>query len=92
MREELDRPLNWRTLTVAFLIWAAHFALSYAAELILPGNPAVRWIALAAALAAFAVVALCWRRLAPHGSRVVKLALAIASMAIAYQTLPALIG
>ena len=92
MREELNRPLNWRTLTFAFLIWAVHFAVSYAAELILPGNPAVRWIALAAALAAFAAVALCWRRLEPHGSPVLKLALAFVSMAFPYQPFPPLIG
>lgn len=92
MREELNLSVNWRTLTFAFVLWAAHFVISYGAELILPNDPAVRWIALVAALAAMAAIVQCWIRLGRDGSRVVKLALAIAALAIGYQTLPALIG
>jgi len=92
MRDELNLHSNWKIMVLAFLVWAAHFMIAYGAELIMPGNPAVRWIALGAALAACALLAQGWRRVGSDGSPVVRLALAIAALAIAFQTLPALIG
>lgn len=92
MGERLNEPQNWRTLVLAFLLWTAHFGIVYAAELILPGDPAVGWIALVAALFAWASLALLWRNLGSGGSPVIKLGLAIAALAILYQTLPAVIG
>ena len=92
MRDELDRPENWKTLGLAFILWAGHFAIVYGAELIMPGDRAVRWIALSATLAAMGAFFLIWRRLDQAGLSIARLSLGIAALAIAYQTLPALIG
>lgn len=92
MKDRLDLPQNWRTLGLSFAIWAAHFAIVYGAELILPNNPAVGWIALAAALAAWLGLGLRWRRLGALRGRISTLAMCMAALAVGYQTLPALIG
>lgn len=92
MQDRLNLPQNWQTLGLSFVLWAVHFAVVYAAELIMPNNPAVRWIALAAALAAWLALFIWWRRLRERRGSISTLAMCLAALAIGYQTLPALIG
>ncbi|MFC4254757.1 hypothetical protein GRI97_04925 [Altererythrobacter xixiisoli] len=92
MGDDLSLRINRRTIAAAFILWTAHFMIAYGAEQIAPGSMAARWIAPIAALASFAILALCWRRLGSNGSNVVRLGLAISGVAIAFQTMPAIVG
>lgn len=92
MGDDLSLRINRRTIALAFILWTGHFIIAYGAEQIGPGSMPARWIPPLAALACFAILALGWRRLGPHGSNVVRLGLAMSAMAIAFQTLPAIVG
>ena len=91
MAENIDAKNNWRSLALAFIAWAAHFMMVYAAALILPEHPAVRWIALAAALIVLGALIWWWRKM-DERSMIAKLSLSFAAAAIIAQTLPALLG
>lgn len=86
----IDQNRTWRTLLLAFTIWAAHFLAVYAAGLIFPGQPIVLWIAFAACLAALGTLAWLWRRgmRNPLGA----LAIAFSGLFVVYDTLPALLS
>ena len=47
--EPIDRPSIYRTLLIAFVIWSAHFAISYAGVLVFPDAGIARIIAIGAA-------------------------------------------
>lgn len=84
---------DWRTMTVALAVWAAHFSLLWAASVVFPGAPAARWIALAVTLAAAA--ALVW--LARRGGvaspvSAAGLGIGIAAAGVAFGSLPALMS
>ncbi len=90
MAENIDAKDNWRSLVLAFVIWAVHFIAVYGAALLLPENPTVRWIAIAATLLALVFLARWWLR---HGRSVfASLAITIAGAAVTAQTFPAVIG
>ena len=44
--EPIDRPSIYRTLLIAFVIWSAHFAFSYAGVLVFPDDGIARIIAI----------------------------------------------
>lgn len=90
-REDLSQRANWRTLTLAFAVWAAHFGLVYVTALVAPGHPADGPVALAAGLAALAVLLRQSRRAAVPTSVIARSALAIGGFAVALQTLPPLL-
>jgi O-antigen ligase len=86
----IDQNRTWRTVLLAFVIWAAHFVAVYAAGLIFPDQPIVLWIALAACLAALGALALLWLR----GIRTTlgTLAIVLSGLFVIYDTLPALLS
>lgn len=93
MTQDFRNRLDWRTLALAFTIWTAHFMAVWSVSIIFPAQAIARWIAVALTLAAFAALFAVWKRArdAQH-SRWTDLAVAIAAGAVAFDTLPALIG
>lgn len=87
----IDQNQTWRTVLLAFAIWAAHFLVVYAASLIFPGQIAALWIALATSIAALAALAWLWWR-ARALTTLDMLAIGLAALFVVYDTLPALFG
>ena len=54
--EPIDRPSIYRTLLIAFVIWSAHFAISYTGVLVFPDDGIARIIAIGAGLIAIAAL------------------------------------
>ncbi|MBU1253268.1 hypothetical protein Q9K01_02275 [Qipengyuania sp. DY56-A-20] len=84
---------DFRTLVLAFIVWAAHFTLLWVASVTFPGEPAARWLALA--FTTFALGALSWlflRAGKPKLASVAGLGLAIATVGTIYDSIPPLIG
>jgi hypothetical protein len=74
-------------------VWAAHFTLLWGASIVFPGQPAVRWLALAFTIVAFgALVWLYLRAKRPSIFSVPRLGIAIAATGTLFNTVPALIG
>lgn len=94
MKGDLQHRANWGTLAFAFIVWAGHFMSVYGAVLILPGQTrAVRLVVVIATLVAGAMLAARWFALGGEKrSALAILSIAIAALAIAYQTAPGLIG
>ena len=90
--EPLDRPQSWRTGLLALVVWAAHFVAVYAAGLIFPGQPVVRWLALAAMLAALGALAWLWLRDGSERTALGTISILLAGLFVVYDTLPALLG
>jgi len=90
--EPIERQGQYRTLVAAFAIWAAHFAISYGAVLIFPGQPLARWIAIAAMIGAGGAVITWGRRLDKPRSPLALGALGLALAGIVFGTFPALVG
>lgn len=90
--EPIDRPEIYRALVFAFVVWAAHFSLSYAAVLIFPGQDIARIAALLAGIAAAA--ALVWRggKLTRPRSPLALGALGLALAGVTFGTFPAIVG
>lgn len=93
MNHDFHNRQDWKTLTLAMVVWAAHFTALWAASSIFPGQPAARWIALAFTLVAAAGLFWLWRRAGrPSVSSVAGLGLAIAALGVAYDFVPAVVG
>ena len=84
---------DWLTLALAMTVWLAHFTLLWLASIALPTHPAARWIAIALTVAAAGALVYLWRR-SGTGSifTVPGLGVAIASVGVAYDMLPALLA
>ena len=85
--------IDWLTPTLALSIWAAHFALLWAASSAFPDQPTARWIAAILTVIAFGALYWLWRRGAASSLvSIPGLGLAIAAVGIAFSLLPAVIG
>lgn len=93
MDERYSEQVNWKAVALALATWAAHFSVLWGASSIFPGLPAARWIALLATIAAAGALVLLWRSVdrGETGS-IPRLSIGLASAAIAYGALPALVG
>ncbi|KHL26262.1 hypothetical protein PK98_07245 [Croceibacterium mercuriale] len=84
---------DWFTATAALTIWFAHFMLVWCASVIWPGQALGRIVGVLLTVIAFAGLGVLWRRVRPvRVQSVAGLGLALASMAIAFSCVPALIG
>lgn len=90
--DPIEQPAIYRTLLVAFGIWAAHFIISYGAALIFPGEPLARWIAVGALIAAIIALAVWTLRLKPAPPHLALAAVALSLAAIVLGTFPAFVG
>ena len=90
--EPIDRPSIYRTLLIAFLIWSAHFALSYAGVLVFPDDGMARIIALSAGLIAIAALVVQVRRLPAPRSPLALGALGLGAAGVIFGTFPAIVG
>jgi|TARA_Y100000815_G_scaffold30822_1_gene25729 hypothetical protein len=90
--EPIDRPSIYRTLLIAFVIWSAHFAVSYAGVLIFPNDGIARIIAIVAGLIAIAALLVQVRRLPAPRSPLALGALGLAGAGVIFGTFPALVG
>lgn len=88
----IDRPPIYRTLLIAFIIWMAHFTISYGAVLIFPENGIARIIAILACITALALLFLQSRKLSGRRSPLALGALGLAGAGIIFGTFPAIIG
>ena len=84
---------DWITLALAFSVWFAHFMIVWSISIAFPGMAAGRWLALPVTLAAFGGLWWLWRRRQDKAlTSVSSLSVLIATAAIAFSTLPPLIG
>lgn len=84
---------DWRTLTIALIIWSGHFIAAWLVSIIFPGQPIARWIAAALSLLCLAALYLLWtRKERPPLRSVAGLGIALSAVGVAYDTLPAIIG
>lgn len=84
---------DWFTAFWALCVWFGHFMLAWSASVIWPVGATGRIVAGVLSLVAFAALGWLWRRVRPVSIRTVGgLGLAIAAMAIAFGTVPPLIG
>lgn len=93
MRGEFTNKHDWLTISLALCVWAAHFMLMWSASSIFPGQAAARWAALIITILAFVALRQLRRHRGVSGFRSVEgLGVGIATVAVAYTALPALIG
>jgi hypothetical protein len=90
--EPIDRPSIYRTLLIAFLIWSAHFAISYAGVLVFPDDGIARIIAIVAGLIVIAALLVQARRLPAPRSPLALGALGLAGAGVIFGTFPAFVG
>ena len=90
--EPIDRPSIYRTLLIAFVIWSAHFAVSYAGVLVFPDDGIARIIAIGAGLIAIAALLVQVRRLPAPRSPLALGALGLAGAGVIFGNFPALVG
>lgn len=90
--QPIDRPPVYRTMLVAFLVWSAHFAVSYGGVLVFPEGGIARIIAIIACLVALGALLLQLRKLPRPRSPLALGALGIAGAGIIFGTFPAIIG
>ena len=88
----IDRPSNYRTLLIAFVIWSAHFTVSYAGVLVFPDDENARIIAIVAGLIAIAALLVQVRRLPAPRSSLALDALGLAGAGVIFGTFPAIVG
>ena len=93
MEKGFTNRLDWTTLTLAMLVWMAHFTLLWIASIALPNHPAARWIGVVLTVAAAGALVLLWRR-SGTGSifTVPGLGIALAGAGVAFGMLPALLS
>ena len=90
---EYRNAIDWMTPTLAFCVWAFHFSLLWAASSIFPGQPAARWIAAGLTVPALAAMVWLWRRGEVRSvTSIPGLGIAIATVGIVYDLLPAIVG
>ena len=92
MGEPIDRPSIYRTFLIAFVIWSAHFAVSYAGVLVFPDDEIARIIAIVAGLIAIAALLVQVRRLPAPRSSLALGALGLAGAGVIFGTFPAVVG
>lgn len=93
MKTDYSEPVDWKAVTLAFVVWAAHFSILWGANSIFPDAPISRWIALAVTLAALAALAWIVIMGVRGGPRTVpRLAGMVAGLSVLFGALPALIG
>ncbi len=81
------------TPTLALAVWAAHFSLLWGASSIFPDQPAARWIAAALTVPALGAMVWLWRRGGVRSVTTVPgLGIAISTVGILFDLLPAVIG
>lgn len=84
---------DWITATAALTVWFAHFMLVWCVSVIWPGQTLANAIAVLLTIGAYASLFVLWRRVRPVPLQsVAGLGLAIATMAITFSCVPALIG
>jgi len=90
---EFTNRHDWFTISLALSIWAAHFMLLWSASSIFPGQAAARWAALALTVLAFGALWQVRRLRKISGFRSVEgLGVGIATVAVAFTAMPAMIG
>lgn len=96
MMQDQDSFINrtdWFTAIAALTVWFAQFMLVWGASIIWPGQVLGNIVAMLLTLAAYAALAVLWRRVRPvRLQSVAGLGLAIATMAVTFSVVPALIG
>ena len=90
--DPIDHPSIYRTLLIAFLIWSAHFTLSYTGVLVFPDDGIARIIAIGAGVIAIAALLAHVRRLPVPRSPLALGALGLAGAGIIFGTFPAIVG
>ena len=90
--DEIDRPAIYRTLLLAFFVWAAHFTVSYGAVLVFPGQPAARIISIMAGIGALALLAWWGLRLPHPRSSLAGGMIGLAAAGVVFGTFPAIVG
>ncbi|OGS53970.1 MAG: hypothetical protein A3J40_05160 [Erythrobacter sp. RIFCSPHIGHO2_12_FULL_63_10] len=88
----IDRPAVYRTLIMAFAVWAAHFIVAYGAVLVLPDQAAARWVAIGGSFFAATALAVAVARYRAKIGPIGHAAAALAVAAIVFGTLPAIVG
>ena len=88
----IDRPSNYRTPLIAFVIWSAHFAISYAGVLVFPNAGIARIIAIGAGLIAIAALLGQVLRLRAPRSPLALGSLGLAGAGVIFGTFPAIVG
>lgn len=84
---------DWRTLSLALVIWSGHFIAVWLVSIIFPGQAIARWIAVALSVLSFAALYLLWsRKRRPAIRSVAGLGIALAAVGVAFDTMPAIIG
>ena len=93
---------TWTILLGGLVVWTVHFLVVYGVASVLPGQPAARWLVLAAALPALAIDGLILWKTIGGGSRpdaldrwvsqLGAIGAAISLIAVIWQCLPALVG
>lgn len=93
MHDRYSEPLDWTSVGLALVVWAAHFSVLWGASSVFPGLAAARWIALVATIVAAVALGWLWRSRAGRGPRSVPQAsIGLSAAAIAFGAMPALIG
>lgn len=90
--EPIDRPASYRTLVIAFLVWSAHFTLSYGALLVFPETTIARVVAIFSGVIALAALLWQGRKLSRPYSAMALGALGLAAAGVVFGTFPAIIG
>ena len=90
--EPIDRPSIYRTLLIAFVIWSAHFAISYTGVLVFPDDGIARIIAIGAGLIAIAALLRQVLRLRAPRSPLALGSLGLAGAGVIFGTFPAIVG
>lgn len=93
MAGEFTNRHDWLGIAAALSVWAAHFTLLWGASIVFPGKPIAQWIAVVLTVLAFAALWLIRQRSGVRSVRSVEgLGIGIATVAVAYTFIPALIG
>jgi len=93
MEKGFTNRKDWTTLTLAMSVWIAHFTLLWIASVALPAHPAARWIAIGLTVLAALALLFLWRRSGrPSVATVPGLGVAVASVGVAFDMLPALLS
>lgn len=85
--DRLDRPTEWRLMTLAFGIWAVNFVLGYAAVLIQPA-PFGKSVLVIAAVISVPAFALIWRFVSNReGAKMIRVSVLITFLATLFNAL-----
>lgn len=91
-RYHSDDRLIYRTMVLAFVIWALHFIVAYGAALVFPGSAVAIAIALIAACLAVVAIGIRVFRLPRPRPTIAVGSLGLSLAAIVLGTLPAVVG